>query len=50
MERDTRRGKGQWKGCHTFRNIICDDDSSKTRNGGLKMGGTYYYYVSIPTL
>ena len=46
MERDSRRGKGQWKGCHTFRDIICDDDSSKTRHGGLKMGHTYYYYVS----
>ncbi|KAF4120298.1 hypothetical protein GMORB2_3099, partial [Geosmithia morbida] len=45
MEHDTRRAKGQWKGCHIFRDIICnDDDLSKTRTGGLSMGHTYYYY------
>lgn len=52
MERDVRRGRGQWRGCYSFRDIICDDASdtgkqglSYKRNGGLKMGHTYYYYV-----
>ena len=49
MERDIRRDKGQWKGCYTFKDIICDGDSGRTtkRNGGLKMGQTYYFYVSL---
>lgn len=48
MERDVRRDRGQWKGCYTFKDIICDGDSGRTpkRNGGLKMGQTYYFYVS----
>lgn len=48
MERDSRRDRGQWRGCHAFRGIICDGDSmlSQGRDGGLKMGHTYYYYVS----
>jgi hypothetical protein len=45
MERDYRRGPGQWKGCHLFRDIICNGDLSKTRHGALQMGHTYYYYV-----
>lgn len=50
MERDDRRGRGQWRGCHTYKNIVCDGDqaNNSTRNGGLKMGQTYYYYVSLP--
>ena len=49
MERDIRRDRGQWKGCYTFKDIICDGDSGRTtkRNGGLKMGQTYYFYVSL---
>ncbi|KLU82043.1 hypothetical protein MAPG_01122 [Magnaporthiopsis poae ATCC 64411] len=35
MERDARRDRGQWKGCHSF------------KNGGLKMGQTYYYYYEL---
>jgi hypothetical protein len=48
MERDSRRDRGQWRGCHSFKDIICDGDSTKMagRDGGLKMGQTYYYYVS----
>lgn len=49
MERDIRRDRGQWRGCHTFNDITIDDDfgaRDKKRNGGLKMGNTYYYYVS----
>ena len=47
MERDNRRSRGQWRGCYTFEDIICDGDgeSSPKRSGGLKMGSTYYYYV-----
>ena len=47
MERDVRRARGQWRGCYTFEDIICDGDggSSPKRTGGLKMGSTYYYYV-----
>ncbi|CAK7215643.1 hypothetical protein SCUCBS95973_002544 [Sporothrix curviconia] len=50
MERDSRRDRGQWRGCHTFNNIICDGDSSQSqtpRSGGLKMGHTYYYYYEV---
>lgn len=48
MERDVRRDRGQWRGCHSFKDIICDGDGGSVpkRNGGLKMGQTYYYYVS----
>lgn len=49
MQRDTRRGREHWTGCHSFENIICDGNLStagSTRDGGLKMGGTYWYYVS----
>jgi len=41
-------GRGHWRGCHSFTDIICDGDRLKAddgRNGGLKMGGTYWYYV-----
>lgn len=48
MELDRRISAGHWRGCHTFTDIICDGGSesrSPGRNGGLKMGGTYWYYV-----
>ena len=47
MERDKRVGSDQWKGCYTFADIICDGSSARpsSRSGGLKMGGTYWYYV-----
>ncbi|KAL0931939.1 uncharacterized protein CTRU02_212892 [Colletotrichum truncatum] len=50
MERDIRRDRGQWRGCHTFNDIVIDDDfgvRDKKRNGGLKMGNTYYYYYEL---
>ncbi|PHH61139.1 hypothetical protein CDD81_756 [Ophiocordyceps australis] len=49
MKRDVRRGQGQWRGCYSFKNIVCDDTALKRtkRNGGLKMGATYYYYYEI---
>src|SRR5213078_3984738 len=49
MERDSRKGQGYWTGCHNFKDIICDGDLSELpspkRSGGLKQGGTYWYYV-----
>lgn len=49
MEKDSRRARGQWRGCYAFDNIIYDGDgsSSPSRKGGLKMGNTYWYYVSF---
>ncbi|KAI0016674.1 hypothetical protein F4780DRAFT_667249 [Xylariomycetidae sp. FL0641] len=49
MERDVRRDRSQWRGCHTFNNIICDGDQvgASERSGGLKMGRTYYYYYEL---
>ncbi|KAK0669696.1 hypothetical protein QBC41DRAFT_274333 [Cercophora samala] len=49
MERDSRRNKGQWRGCHNFEDIICDGDAGNApkRSGGLKMGQTYYYYYEV---
>ncbi|KAI5457867.1 hypothetical protein BGZ63DRAFT_364416 [Mariannaea sp. PMI_226] len=51
MQRDARRGRGQWSGCHTFRDIVCDDTAGPAtpykRHGGLKMGHTYYYYYEV---
>ncbi|KAJ2907185.1 hypothetical protein MKZ38_006479 [Zalerion maritima] len=50
MERDIRRDRGQWRGCYAFRDIVCDGDQPgvQKRDGGLKMGQTYYYYVRHP--
>ncbi|KAI9749388.1 MAG: hypothetical protein M4579_006890 [Chaenotheca gracillima] len=42
--------KGMWRGCHRFKNIICDgelDPTKETRDGGLKMGGKYWYYYQL---
>lgn len=49
LERDRRAGRGHWRGCHTFRNITCDGEGRTIdgRDGGLKMGGTYWYFVSF---
>ncbi|CAI7598951.1 unnamed protein product [Penicillium glandicola] len=48
MERDTRVGPGHWKGCHTFTDMIGDgSDKTQWRTGGLKMGGTYWYYYLL---
>lgn len=49
MSHDARTGPEHWRGCHTFENIICDGNLKavgNARDGGLKMGGTYWYYVS----
>ena len=50
MKRDNRIGHDHWSGCHTFANIICDGSApadGKPRTGGLKMGGTYWYYYKL---
>ncbi|PFH55206.1 hypothetical protein XA68_10388 [Ophiocordyceps unilateralis] len=48
MKPDVRRGRGQWRGCYSFKDIICDDEAAVTRrDGGLKMGATYYYYYEV---
>ncbi|KAI1104231.1 hypothetical protein F4804DRAFT_307794 [Jackrogersella minutella] len=53
MERDSRRARCQWRGCHTYNNIVCDGDQTgnrnqkKKRHGGLKTGQTYYYYYEL---
>lgn len=50
MERDRRMGAGHWRGCHTFTDIVRDGSSpsqSPGRTGGLKMGGTYWYYYRL---
>ncbi|KAG6000720.1 hypothetical protein E4U21_005087 [Claviceps maximensis] len=50
MKHDTRRGRGQWRGCHSFKSISSGHESHAarpSRNGGLTMGHTYYYYYEI---
>ena len=50
LERDLRMGRGHWRGCHSFKDITCDGDTERSvqrRNGGLRMGGTYWYFVSL---
>nr|POF24028.1 hypothetical protein CFP56_54964 [Quercus suber] len=50
MHHDRRRGTGYWSGCFKFDNIIFDGDSSqwvRPRSGGLKQGGTYWYYYRL---
>ncbi|RDL39288.1 uncharacterized protein BP5553_03628 [Venustampulla echinocandica] len=49
MERDARRGRGQWRGCYAFTDVTCDGGgvNCPKRTGGLKMGSTYYYYYEL---
>ncbi|KZF23952.1 hypothetical protein L228DRAFT_236933 [Xylona heveae TC161] len=50
MQKDFRKGRGHWRGCHSFKDIICDGDSQATlqrRNGALKMGERYWYYYQL---
>lgn len=50
MHHDRRRGTGFWSGCFKFDNIIFDGESpcwSKPRHGGLRQGGTYWYYYRL---
>ena len=51
LQRDPKLGKGRWRGCHSFTDIICDGDDVhpyRKRNGGLLEGGRYWYYVGVP--
>ena len=53
MQKDMQMGHGHWYGCPEFRNVICDGEVSNCtmpEDRPLKMGGTYWYYVSICTL
>lgn len=49
MQRDKSVSSRNWRGCHSFSDIVCDGDivamDGSTRSGGLQMGGTYWYYV-----
>ena len=50
MTRDVRIGRRHWRGCFSFSHIICDGEPAEEvvcREGGLKMGGKYWYYVSM---
>ncbi|KAL2136327.1 hypothetical protein VTI74DRAFT_4361 [Chaetomium olivicolor] len=49
MERDAKRARGQWRGCYSFKDIVCEGEAGSVpkRNGGLKMGHTYYYYYEL---
>lgn len=50
MSRDSQIGPEHWSGCHSFTNIICDGNlsaGSRPRQGGLKMGGTYWYFYKL---
>ncbi|KXT16263.1 hypothetical protein AC579_479 [Pseudocercospora musae] len=50
LHHDRLRGSGFWSGCFKFDNIIFDGDQvnrAKPRSGGLKQGGTYWYYYRL---
>lgn len=50
MHHDRRRGRGFWSGCFEFQRIVFDGDRadwSKPRCGGLKQGGTYWYFYRL---
>lgn len=50
MQQDRRRGAGIWTGCFKFTDIIFDGDTphrGKPRAGGLKQGGTYWYFYRL---
>ncbi|GAB7366488.1 hypothetical protein MBLNU230_g8281t1 [Neophaeotheca triangularis] len=50
MQHDIKRGRGTWTGCFPFDNIVFDGDRldwSRPRSGGLKQGGTYWFYYRL---
>lgn len=50
MQHDIKRGRGTWTGCFSFDNIVFDGDKlnwSRPRSGGLKQGGTYWFYYRL---
>ncbi|KAK5945637.1 hypothetical protein PMZ80_002842 [Knufia obscura] len=50
MHKDLQSGSEYWSGCFNFTNIICDgrpSEAIRSRDGGLKMGGTYWYHYKV---
>lgn len=50
MYHDRRRGQGFFTGCFQFEGIVFDGSEvkwTKPRSGGLKQGGTYWYYFRL---
>lgn len=50
MYHDRRRGQGFFTGCFQFQDIVFDGSEvnwTKPRTGGLKQGGTYWYYFRL---
>jgi hypothetical protein len=50
MYHDRRRGQGFFTGCFQFEDIVFDGSEvnwTKPRSGGLKQGGTYWYYFRL---
>jgi hypothetical protein len=50
MYHDRRRGTGYYTGCFQFQDIVFDGSEvhwTKPRTGGLKQGGTYWYYFRL---
>lgn len=50
MEKDVRRGRGTWRGCHSFEEIFYEGrhrSMEQKRAGGLRMGGTYWYFYVL---
>ena len=50
MHHDRLRGSNFFSGCFKFENIIFDGEEfqwTKPRTGGLKQGGTYWYYYRL---
>ncbi|KAH8673930.1 hypothetical protein BX600DRAFT_433536 [Xylariales sp. PMI_506] len=46
MERDSRRDRGLWRGCHTFQDRPVEG-GQQNRRAGLQMGQTYYYFYEV---
>ncbi|KAM0744449.1 hypothetical protein ACQRIT_001763 [Beauveria bassiana] len=48
MDRDARRGRGHWRGCHSLQDRVCCGAGSRYKmHTGLAMGHTYYYYYEV---
>lgn len=47
MTRDSRRGRGVWRGCPSAKDLVVSETGrGLKRNAALQMGHDYYYYVS----
>lgn len=51
LQRDPKRSSCHFWGIFTFKDIVCDGENmagpTDKREGGLKMGGVYWYHVSL---